>query len=50
MQEQLIAFALQVERVYAFLPPDKHACGPRRPNLEALDEYHAPEDDLDEDA
>ena len=40
MQEQLIAFALQVERVYRYLHPDKHACGPKRPNLEALDEQH----------
>ena len=47
MQEQLIAFALQVERIYRALHPDRHTAGPRRPTLELLDEYHAPEDDLD---
>ena len=47
MQEQLIAFALQVEKVYRYLHPDKHACGPKRPDLALLDEQPALEEDLD---
>ena len=48
MQEQLIAFALQLERVYRYLHPDRHACGPKRPTLEVLDEHLALEEDLEE--